>query len=95
MHARVTRFEGSPADMEKGVKLIKERIIPEAKKMSGFKNGYWLVDRSSGKGYAITLFESESSVRSSEGASEQTRKEAADAGFRIVGVDRCEVIAQA
>jgi hypothetical protein len=95
MHARVTRFEGSPSDVDKGIKLIKDEIIPNAKKMQGFKNGYWLIDRMSGKGVAITLFDSESSVRSSEGSAEQSRKVASDAGFRIAGVDRYEVIAQA
>jgi hypothetical protein len=94
MHARLTRFEGSPADIDKGIKLIKDQIVPSAKKMSGLKHGYWMVDRRSGKGVAITLFDNEASMRSSEGSAEEARKQADQAGSRITGVDRFEVVAE-
>ena len=94
MHARVTRFEGSASDIDKGIKLIKDTIMPSAKKMSGFKNGYWLIDRVSGKGMAVTLFDNEASMRASETSAEESRRQATDAGFRMVGVDRYEVVAQ-
>jgi hypothetical protein len=94
MHARVTRFEGSPTDVDKGIKLIKEQIVPSAKKMGGLKHGYWMVDRKSGKGVAITFFENEGSMRASEGSAEDARKQAGDAGSRVTGVDRFEVIAE-
>ena len=95
MHARVTTFEGPAQQAEAGVKLIKERTIPSAKKMKGFKAGYWLLDRAGGKGLAITFFESEAALKASEGDAEQTRNEAKAAGFRVSGVDRYEVVAQA
>ena len=106
MNARVTRFEGSPSDLDKGIKLIKDTIMPSAKKMSGFKNGYWFIDRASGKGMAVTLFDNyvfypptppldnEASMRGSETAAEESRAQATQAGFRMIGVERYEVVAQ-
>ena len=94
MNARVTRFEGSPSDLDKGIKLIKDTIMPSAKKMSGFKNGYWFIDRASGKGMAVTLFDNEASMRGSETAAEEARAQATQAGFRMIGVERYEVVAQ-
>src|SRR5437870_12706138 len=95
MHARVTKFEGSPAQIEAGIKDINERVIPAAKKLAGFKGGYWLIDRASGKGFSVTLFESESALRASEDASAKLRSDAATAsGAKITGVERYEVIAE-
>lgn len=96
MHARVTRFEGSVQQVDSGIKFVKEKIIPGAKKMTGFKAGYWLIDRASGKGLAIALFENEAAVKGSEGDAAQTRDQAGgETGIRITGVERYEVIAQA
>ena len=95
MHARVTRFEGSPKEIDAGIKMIKETVIPSAKKLRGFKSGYWLVDRASGKGFSVTLFENEEALRASEDAAAQLRASAATTGTKITGVERYEVIAEA
>lgn len=96
MYARVTKFEGSPKEMEAGIKDIKERVIPTAKKLDGFKGGYWLVDRKSGKGFSVTLFESESALQASEDAAAKLRAGVAQtSGAKITGVERYEVVAEA
>ncbi|HEV8535205.1 MAG TPA: hypothetical protein VGR87_05715 [Candidatus Limnocylindria bacterium] len=94
MHARVTRFEGSPDEIEKGVKMINETVIPSAKNLKGFKGGYWLVDRASGKGFGLTLFESEEALRATEDAAAQIRAQA-QSFTKITGVERYEVVAVA
>jgi hypothetical protein len=93
MHARVTKFEGSPDQVEAGIKMIKETVIPAAKKIAGFKGGYWLVDRATGKGFGVTLFESEAALKASEDAAAQIRSQAQSA-TKITGVERYEVVAQ-
>ncbi len=96
MHARVTHFKGEPAKLDEGVRNIKEIVIPAAKKLSGFKGGYWLVDRKTGKGFSVTLFESEEALRSSEEAAKQIREKATSTGVtQITGVEQYEVVAQA
>jgi len=94
--ARATRFEGPPEQLEKLIKYANETVIPAAKKLQGFKGGYWLADRKNGKGFALTLFESESALRASEDASAGIRSDAAkQTGTTMAGVERYEVYAQA
>ncbi len=95
MEARVTKFEGSLDQAETFIKYTKETIIPAAKKISGFKGGYWLLDRKSGKGFSVTLFESEAALKASEDTAAQMRTQATQAiGAKITGVERYEVVAQ-
>ena len=42
MHARVTRYEGSPHEIETSIKRVKEQVVPSAKTLAGFQAGYWL-----------------------------------------------------
>src|SRR2546422_11063029 len=93
MHGRVTKFEGSPDHLDAAIKLVKETVIPSAKKLAGFKGGYWLVDRASGKGFSVTLFESEAALKASEDAAAQLRAHASSL-TKITGVERYEVVAQ-
>ena len=96
MHARVTRFKGEPARIDEGIRNIKENVVPNAKKLAGFKNGYWLVDRKTGEGFGVTFFESEEALQSSEEAAKKMREQAASTvGNQITGVERYEVVAQA
>ena len=96
MHARLTKFEGSPHEIETGIKQIKEQVIPTAKKLAGFKGGYWFVDRTTGKGFSITLFETESALRASDDAAAKLRAEVTrTSGTKITGVESYEVVAEA
>jgi hypothetical protein len=96
MHARVTKFEGSPSEIEAGIKNLKEQVIPNARKLAGFKGGYWLVDRTSGKGFGVTFFESDAALRASEDAAKKMREQATQAsGPKVTGIERYEVVAEA
>ena len=96
MHARVTISQTSPDKVDLAEKVIKEQVIPAAKKVPGFKGGYWLGDRMTGKGITITLFESEAALKESEEAGKKIRAEAAAAiGLEIQSIERFEVLAQA
>ena len=96
MHARVTRFKSEPARIDEAIRTIKENVIPNAKKIAGFKSGYWLVDRKTGVGFSVTLFESEAALQSSEEAAKKLREQATSTGAgQITGVERYEVFAQA
>jgi hypothetical protein len=94
MFARVTRYEGSPSEIEAGIKLIKETIAPAAERLQGFKGGYWLLDRANGKGFSVTLFESESALHATEDDAAQLRSRASSI-VKITAVERYEVVAEA
>lgn len=94
MHARVTKSEVTRDKIEDGIKRIKENVVPQVKKLEGFKGGYWLLDRTTGKGLGLTLFENEAALRATEDAAAKIRGEA-PTGVKITGVERYEVVAQA
>ncbi|TME65309.1 MAG: hypothetical protein E6I54_03970 [Chloroflexi bacterium] len=79
--------------MEAATKLIKETIAPGAKRLQGFKAGYWLVDRTTGKGFSVTLFESEAALHATEDDAAQLRSRASSIA-RITAVERYEVVAE-
>jgi hypothetical protein len=95
MHARVVHSKGDPAKVDEVTRMIKETVIPNAKKFAGFKGGYWLIDRTTGTGLGVTVFESEAALQASEEAAKKIREGAPATGVQITGVERYEVIAQA
>jgi heme-degrading monooxygenase HmoA len=92
MHARVSTFQGSPDQMDEASQMVREQVLPEARQREGFKGVISLLDRSSGKSIAVTLWESEDAMRASEGWADQAREQSAAAGGgQISGVERYEV----
>jgi hypothetical protein len=91
MNARVTRSETAPDKVEEGANRIKEVVIPQVKKLQGFKGGYWLIDRKTGKGFGVTLFENEAALRATEDAAAKIRVQV-PTGTKITGVESYEVV---
>ena len=94
MFARVTKYEGSPDQLDAAIKLVKETIAPAAQRLQGFKGGYWLLDRASAKGFSVTLFESEAALHATEDDAAQLRSRASSI-VKITSVERYEVVADA
>jgi hypothetical protein len=59
MYARVTTTQFSPYRLDESIQIAKEQVVPAAQQQSGFKGYLMLVDRSTGKGITITLWEGE------------------------------------
>jgi len=95
MHARVTHSKTEPAKIDEAIKFIKETVVPRAKENKGFKGGYWLADRATGKSISLTLWESAEAMRSSDETAKGTVEKATALGFRVTGVERYEVVHQA
>jgi hypothetical protein len=93
MHALVNHTKSDPAKFDEGVRVVKEKVIPTVKKQAGFKGGYWLFDRKTGKGLAVTLWEGEQAIQSSGGALKQLADE--EPGDFQITSERYEVVAQA
>ena len=92
MHARVSIFEGSPDEIDEGLRQAREQVLPRARQMDGFKGIIALGDRQSGKTLGITFWESEEAMRASEEAANRLREESAEAGGgTVAGVERYEV----
>lgn len=90
MYARVTSATGDP---DRLAKVMREQILPVAEKIEGFKGLLTLVDRQSGDGFTVVLFESEAARRKSEEEANKLRQQAAQAaGMKITSVKNYEVI---
>ncbi len=59
MFARIVTTQGKPEKMEEGIRAYREMVLPELKKRKGFKQGYLLINRQTGKSIGISMWESE------------------------------------
>jgi hypothetical protein len=59
MYARITTTQFSPYRLDEAISVARENALPAARQQCGFKGYLMLVDRSSGKGITITLWEDE------------------------------------
>jgi len=75
MFGRSTQFTGDPANVDEGIRIYKEEVVPAVQGQPGFKGAISLSDRSSGKGISITFWETEEELRASESAANQVRSD--------------------
>jgi hypothetical protein len=63
MYARVATFESDPARVEDAIKMVREEV--ESENTPGLEGAkmLMLVNRETGKGLGVTLFESEEAMR--------------------------------
>lgn len=95
MFARLTTIQGKPEKLDDAIRVIENDVIPGSKGFTGFKNGYWLADRKSGKVLAFSIFETEKDMESSEAAASQLRKNSTEKlGAEVKNVERFELIAK-
>jgi hypothetical protein len=95
-HARVLNFEGDPARLGEGIKMIQERVIPAVRGLPGFVGGFWLADREKGKGVGVTLFDSAASLAASRDQAAKIRAQTAGQMPGTVGeFTEYEVLARA
>ncbi len=92
MFARVTTLQGTPEKIEEAIRNFREQALPAGRNMKGFQGGYFLVDRKTGKGMSVALWDTENDMRASEEAADRLRAQIASAaGAQIVSVERYEV----
>lgn len=90
--ARVSSLEGSPDGIDEGISNMKSETLPQLRKLKGNVGAIGLVDRASGRGTIITLWESADALAKSEQDADRLREQAAKGGGQsIAGVDRYEV----
>jgi heme-degrading monooxygenase HmoA len=92
MHARMSTLEGSPEEMDEGLRDVRERVLPLLKQQEGFKGFIALGNHQSGELIVITFWESEQAMQASEEVGDRTRRDTAeDTGDTIADVERYEV----
>jgi heme-degrading monooxygenase HmoA len=71
---RITRWQIAPDRIEDGIKVFKERVLPAAKKQKGYKSGYLLVDRKTGKFETVAFWNSEKDAIADEQSGEYQKR---------------------
>jgi len=66
MFARLTRFQVRIDTIDKVKKIYEESVIPATKAQKGYCGNYFLIDRKTGKGMSITLWDSEEDAVANE-----------------------------
>lgn len=92
MHARVIQVE--LGDVDRGASFVRDKIVPSARQQPGIVAGYWLVDRSSGRGLAVTIWESEDAMVAAGAVARQTAQtEKEEGSVETAALELYEVIA--
>jgi hypothetical protein len=79
MYARVTMVTGgSPDQAEQGIANFRDNALAGVKEL-GARGGMLLIDRQSGEGMAITLWEDEAAMQASEEQANELRRAALQA----------------
>jgi hypothetical protein len=63
VYARIATFESDPADVDQAIELVRSEVQGETPAGLEGAKMLMLVDRASGKGLGITLFDSEEAMR--------------------------------
>ena len=88
MFARVSTYSGDAERLVQGFADIAEPL--EA--IDGFSHAYFMVDRESGKGMSITIWNNEEALLSSVAKADELRKKGAGAGgSKIESVQHYEI----
>jgi heme-degrading monooxygenase HmoA len=69
MHARLVIAQYRSGKADEGMQMYRESVLPEARQQRGFKGALALLDRSTGKGLSITLWETEADAQASGASS--------------------------
>jgi hypothetical protein len=67
MLARVTMMQGKPEKLDEVIRYFRETVLPSAKKINGFKEGYMFVNRQTGRVTGMTIWESQPGIQDSAG----------------------------
>ena len=78
MHARISHVAGTPENADQGIESFRSTTLPELKSQQGNRGAILLIDRASGKGMAITLWEDEAAMQSSENWANTARRTASE-----------------
>lgn len=66
MHARVTIGQMLLAKIDEATGIYRNSVVPAAEQQKGFKGLYVLVDRNTGKGLTLALWETEADMTAGE-----------------------------
>ena len=95
MFVRVTWIEGSPDQLERGVSSFQSQVAEPFREAPGFLGAVLLANKQAGHAAAVTYWESEQALETSEERANSTRAQARDSsGVQVRDVERFEIALQ-
>ena len=73
-YARVTVGQHAPDKTDELIKIFRESVVPEVRQLKGYKGVLYLVDRTSGKGMSLSLWQTEAEMKASEEGGHYSRQ---------------------
>jgi heme-degrading monooxygenase HmoA len=93
MYGRLTRIEGTPAQIEEGVRTFEQNVARTARDLPGNVGIVLMVNAKEGKGIGITYWADEKAMEANAEAMNRVRESATQTvGTRIASVDTVEVL---
>jgi heme-degrading monooxygenase HmoA len=93
MYGRLTRIEGTPAQIEEGVKSFEQNVARTAREIPGNQGIVLMVNAPEGKALGITYWADENALKASGDAMKKVRESSTQtAGTRIASIDTGEVL---
>jgi heme-degrading monooxygenase HmoA len=93
MYGRLTQIEGTPAEIEEGVRSFEQNVARTAREIPGNQGIVLMVNAPEGKALGITYWADENALKASADAMKRVRESSTQtAGTRIAGVDTAEVL---
>ena len=80
MHARMSTIQMDPGKIDEAISQFEEQDLETIKGLDGFKGFTLFVDRSSGKVFGISYWDSKEQMDASEDAVKDARQRTADTG---------------
>jgi heme-degrading monooxygenase HmoA len=66
MYARVTHVQMQPDKIDEAISIYRDSVVAAVKAQKGYRATYMLSDRATGKGMAVTIWESLEDLQASE-----------------------------
>ena len=85
LHAVLIEVDVAGVDREEGLHALREHLVPAIAELPGFRSGTWLTGSEDGRGFSLTVWDSEAAART---MAERFTAGTPPAGASVV---RCEV----
>jgi hypothetical protein len=73
MHARLTRVDGSPEQIDAAIEMARNEVLPTLQGCAGYKGFTLGADRTGGKLFGVSFFDSAETLQASDDAVRQAR----------------------
>jgi hypothetical protein len=92
--ARFSTFRVDPGKVDDAVAFFNGRDLADASAVPGFRRGFWLLDRQTGRGVELVVFRDRDSLQDSDEEEGDARRDAERAGIAFGSAEVYEVVAE-